>query len=306
MQFKGPTLALPSTECTQYLNITGAFQVYQIHNVSSSKPNLFKIDDFINQLMTSKKFSELTDIIAEKAAKKIKSVQKEKEHSSENEFRNTDDTQTEIPESETLKEKVKSRKGVRTSQFGKINTDAFYKQGLKSGEILLNYKHMTAEFERDHKTNAQKKYENLSDRNRGRTSDRDSKTNREKHSEKPKYQRKDQKIQPRKQLKTNKVYEEIERNINKMDKSMNQDSSSAEIKYNNVNKIVKEEPSEVHEIFIKTDKDVYDKDAKLNVKKGSNSNENYSNSDEKNKIDTKSIKYTNSDENIGKNTKAVI
>lgn len=115
----------------------------------------FQIDEFINQLMTSEKFSEMADFIAEKAARKIQTVGKsnatlrQSYHSDRKKI-----TKNKKP----IKEKQKyaqedSKLGKRnkhkqkSGKYGQINTEAFLKH---DGSFhSLNYKHMTKELARN-------------------------------------------------------------------------------------------------------------------------------------------------------------
>lgn len=116
-------------------------------------PSHYKIDEFIVQLMTSERFNELADIIAERAARKIKTVEDINvttlRHSSSDRLRNKNYNKykpTHARKDTILRERKTEKRN--SGKFGKINTKAFLKHDI-SQELFLNYKHMTKELKRN-------------------------------------------------------------------------------------------------------------------------------------------------------------
>lgn len=109
--------------------------------------------------MTSEKFGELADVIAEKAARKIRTV----EFSNITTLRHSYQSDRPINKKSYKEQQTHTRvdskvnKGTKedddnSGKFGKINTKAFLKHDVSSQELYLNYKHITKELKKNRET----------------------------------------------------------------------------------------------------------------------------------------------------------
>lgn len=106
--------------------------------------------------MTSEKFNELADVIAERAARKIKGVERSNTTNSGHGYKSDRPRNRKTSKEKPIRSRVDSmlREGKKADEensgkFGKINTKAFLKHDASSQELYLNYKHITKEFQKN-------------------------------------------------------------------------------------------------------------------------------------------------------------